>query len=209
MVAVVSLRWVDRKGTKGICRSGGRMTTVADPVTARAYNRIPWRRFVGWALLPLLPVLTAACRGEGHDVGSDRVIIDPTRLATGDSLLGLRILSLDARPEVVDSFGWSGEVRFSGLVTLSGEYRPHPEAPLVQDICFYPDSASAGRLPRFPNDRRYSWLCFENSDRTRAMLQAGSGEATVAIDSFRYLYEHTDSYNTAHLDSVLDAEGAL
>lgn len=178
------------------------MTTISDADAAGFRRSIS----ASTALAPLLVLLVTACGGGDPSPGPGAPALDPTRVAPGDTLLGLRIVSIDARPERVDSFGWSGEARFIGPVTLSGEYRPHPEAPDVEDLCFFPDSASAARLPRFPNDTRYSWLCFRNSTAARTMLQPTSGEATIVVDSFRYLYEHTDSYNTAHLDSVLDAE---
>src|SRR5690606_5099034 len=80
--------------------------------------------------------------------------VDPGRLRPGDRWLGLRVETLQLRPETVDPSGWSGSVRLSGRLRLSGEYRPHPSYPEVREVCFYPDSSSAERLPRFPNDVR-------------------------------------------------------
>lgn len=133
--------------------------------------------------------------------------LDPSRLAPGDSIGGLRVVSVDVRPEVVDSFGWSGRLRFTGEVALRGTHRPHPEFPDVRAVCFYPDSASAARLPRFPNDQRISWLCFTNHDEAERLLGMAAGEMSIVVDDFDYVYEHTDSYNTARLVRVAPSSG--
>jgi hypothetical protein len=117
----------------------------------------------------------------------------------------MRIEGIDVLPESADSTGWMGSVDFSGTVTLTGRYRPHPEAPAVPALCFYPDSVSAAQLPRFPNDERTSWFCFTNTADAEAAFggPGGEGEATIVINEFYYLYQPTDSYNTARLQQVL------
>ena len=112
---------------------------------------------------------------------------------------------MDVLAENVDSSGWTGSVDFSGTVTLTGRYRPHPEAPDVGALCFYPDSVSAEQLPRFPNDQRTSWFCFTNTDEAELSLggPGREGEATIVINEFNYLYQHTDTYNSARLQQVL------
>lgn len=169
---------------------------------------------------PLLLLLARpACGGDGAseidetlEARPDRPELAPTRLdpsllAPGDSIGGLRVESIDARPEVVDSFGWSGRLRFSGEVELRGTHRPHPEFPDVRAVCFYPDSASAAKLPRFPNDERVSWLCFTNQDEAERLLGLGTRETPIVVDDFDYVYEHTDSYNTARLVRVAPSSG--
>ena len=125
--------------------------------------------------------------------------------AQGERWGGLLVESVEARPETVDEFGWTGRVVLSGAVTLSGRYRPHYDYPELQETCFFPDSASAARLPRFPNDVRISWFCFQDQQHAARELGAppASGEATIVIDRMDYLYEHTDTYNTARLREVI------
>ena len=172
------------------------------------------------AFVVLLIMGLTACRNEAprDEAGADgsappadsfaaqRSII-PADLAPGDSLLGLRVEALQVKPETIDSFGWMGRVRFSGTLTLSGTYAPHPAYPEVEQLCFFPDDDAAVRLPRFPNDERISWFCFSNQDQARQRLAAppAEGAATIMIDGFEYLYEHSDTYNSARLERVVNA----
>lgn len=134
--------------------------------------------------------------------------LDPAGAEVGDSVLGLRIVALDVRPSLADSAGWAGRVEFEGAVTLSGEIRPHPAYPDVQDVCFFPDAASAARLPRFPGDERTSWLCFVDGEGARRSLGPGpAGHATVTADRFVYHFAPTDVHNTARLVRVEAAPG--
>jgi hypothetical protein len=155
----------------------------------------------------VLLTLAAACDREATPPSRvpDAVTIDPGIHRAGDALGPFRITMIDARPEVADDSGWSGRVDFTGVATVSGSYRPHHDFPEANALCFYPDSASGAALPRFPNDNRYSWFCFSNQDAAVQALGAPDavGEATIEIEDFRYLYEHTDTFNTARLLRVL------
>jgi hypothetical protein len=162
------------------------------------------------AMLPgtcsLLLALVSCARDHGQPAHVPQPpIIDLGIHRIGDSLGPFRITGIDARPEIVDDSGWSGRVDFSGVATVSGSYRPHHEYPEARALCFFPDSASAATLPRFPNDPRYSWFCFSNHDVAERILGAPDavGEATIEIEQYRYLYEHTDTYNTAQLRRVV------
>lgn len=97
-----------------------------------------------------------------------------------------------------------------GEVELTGRVRPHPDSPELDALCLFPDSASADRLPVFPGESRYSWLCFENHEEAERML-AGippGGEARVRIDRYRYTFVPTDAYNTARLVRLAGPGGA-
>ena len=123
----------------------------------------------------------------------------------GERWGGLLVEEADLHLDLVDSTGYVGRVRLAGEVTLSGRSEAHPFDSDIDDLCFFPDSASAARLPRFANDVRRSWVCFRNQAEARAALGAGpTDQATVVIDGFEYLYEHTDTYNTAELVRVID-----
>lgn len=146
--------------------------------------------------------------GEGVAVTRQ---FDPSAVAVGDSVLGLRIVSMDVQPSLVDTAGWTGFVRFDGRITLSGTYRPHFDYPELSEVCFFPDDISAKRLPVFPNDRRYAWLCFTNQPQAREELGSppAEGRATVRVDEYHYHYAHSDVYNTAALVDVITPVDSL
>ena len=159
-------------------------------------------------LAPLLALLLAGCGEQTAPDGTGGqgpLVIVPSRISPDEQLGPFRVGEMDVRPETVDSMGWSGRVSFTGTVTLSGAYRPHPEYPDAEALCFYPDSVSARQLPRFPNDERLSWFCFANHED--AVRELGGpearGEATIVITRYDYLYEHSDTYNTAVLRQIL------
>jgi hypothetical protein len=170
----------------------------------RKHGPAPARRWFMSTFLLLLVLVGCRSDSPGDSAVAGTVEIVPARLDPGDQLAGMRIESMEVQPETVDSAGWTGSVDFSGTITLTGRYRPHPENPDVRALCFYPDSASATQLPRFPNDRRISWFCFSNTEEAEfALAGTQEGEATIVINEFDYLYQHTDSYNTARLQQVL------
>lgn len=100
---------------------------------------------------------------------------------------------------------------FEGEVELTGPVRPHPDAPELDARCFFPDCASADRLPVFAGETRYSWLYFENREEAERMLAQipPGGEARVRIDGYRYTFVPTDAYNTARLVDAAGTEDAV
>lgn len=169
------------------------------------------------ALLAVLGFLLAAC--EDPDGGAEvarrapieaeappRPGVDFAELSRGDSVMGLRVDSVAILPDPVDSFGWMGQVDYEGPVEVVGEYRAHMDFPAVEEPCFFVDDSVSARLPRFPNDVRRSWFCFENA--RQAVEQLGPPDsisrARIVIDRFRYHYQHTDVYNVARLARVLE-----
>ena len=134
---------------------------------------------------------------------------DPARIQQGDTFLGLRVAAKEVHllPDTV----WSGEVRFSGELQLSGVYQPHFDYPEPSALCFHvTDSASIARLPRFAPDKETvpggkHWFCFTNPDSARALLGAPPTprEATVVVDDYIVRRYFTDAYDSAHLLRVV------
>jgi hypothetical protein len=168
------------------------------------------RRFRAKLLLPLC-VLALGCT---EDDRAQQAIappappasagtLDPAAAEVGDSVLGLRIERVDLHRALGDGEEWVGEVEFAGDAELTGTYRPHPDYPELQEVCFFADDHSAGRLPRLAYDERVSWLCFSNQERALDLLGEpdAQGPARVTIDGFTYRYSYTDVYNTARLVS--------
>ena len=96
--------------------------------------------------------------------------------------------------------------RVDGEITISGERMTHPDFPEVKAICMRIDSASVARLPRFPEDQRRSWLCFENQEAAARMVgEAGTrGLLTVVIDRYQTVRHFTDAYDTAVLVRLVE-----
>ncbi|HEX6909100.1 MAG TPA: hypothetical protein VF142_01820 [Longimicrobium sp.] len=142
---------------------------------------------------PEAPQAAKADAPPGH-------LFDPARARVGDTVVGMRIEAMEVRRasdgELV------GTVRFAGRARVSGRPGPHPDGE-VDAPCFFADPASAGRLPRFPRDRRRAWFCFADpADARRMLAQADSGTVSVVIDRYTYHYAYSDVVNEARLDRV-------
>jgi len=95
-------------------------------------------------------------------------------------------------------------------LTLTGRYEYKPDDELLGDIvCFYPNAATAKRLPRPENDHRLSWFCFDNIAQSKKMLNISStshcditGTVTVSVNHYKVFAEAADGYDTAVLQSV-------
>ena len=133
------------------------------------------------------------------------VRFDPATVREGNTVAGFRV----GRVDITDAGGETGHVgtvRFLGEATISGTKRPHPDYPEVTTVCMDVDSASAAKLPRWPNDRRTPWLCFENQeDAIRLVGPAGTDREpiTVLIDVYQTPRQFSDVYNTARLVRVV------
>lgn len=148
---------------------------------------------------------------EREDPGSEATatpapvgpIIDPA-LSPGDTVGDWRVTAADLHPVEGQEATWVGEVRFSGVVQLSGARRPHPSDPEPEAVCFFPDSLSSARLPRLAGDERTSWFCFSNPEAATGLdLDPSSGSAqTITINEYRYIFSFSDVFNTARLASV-------
>ena len=102
-------------------------------------------------------------------------------------------MKADIRRDPVEN-GWIGEVDFEGQVTVNGTLQPHPDTDFGA-LCFFVDESDRALLPRFPNDVRRPWFCFTNEDEVRRVAKAGQ-RARIRVSKFRYMYSHTDVYNT-------------
>jgi hypothetical protein len=83
------------------------------------------------------------------------LLLDPAGgpgVRVGELVVHENALRRASGPEVA----WVGQVRFEGAIDLTGEIRPHPADPEADAVCFFPDDASARRLPRLAGDERYS-----------------------------------------------------
>ncbi|MBD1850536.1 hypothetical protein [Leptolyngbya sp. FACHB-711] len=131
---------------------------------------------------------------------------DPTTLQVGDRIQGLEVRQVDVQKAFDGSM--VGTVAFQGEVLLTGTYRPHPQSPDVQSVCFDGDAASATQLPRFLNDDRKVWFCFENQEA--AIQQLGTigttGKATIVIDQYTTIRQFTDAVDSAVLVWVVSKE---
>jgi hypothetical protein len=132
-----------------------------------------------------------------------RNVFAPGGLAAGDTVLCLPVAAIEVLPSPVDSAGWIGEVRFTGPIALSGEYRRHPDPAEPSEPCFFPTAprrcgcrgspttgaapGSASSIPTLPGG---GW-----EGRRRG--------ARAVVDQYRYRYFHTEVHNTARLVQVL------
>ena len=135
---------------------------------------------------------------------------DPGDLAVGDSVLGLRVATLDVARAFEDSV-WVGSVTFEGEVELRGIYQGHYDYPEVPAPCFHvTDSASVRRLPRFAPDsystRMKTWFCFENGDEAVAQLGPPDvpREASIVVTDFTAVRYFSDAVASARLVRTLE-----
>lgn len=176
-------------------------------------RRASIRRARFFPLCLALALLAGACRpGEG-DPGDPPPAsqaanrFDPASIQVVDRVLGLTVThrDLSPAPSMGDSV-YVGSVEFSGELTLSGSYRPHPDYPEVQALCFDVDEVSAARLPRMRGDERRVWFCFTNQEEAVRALGSppAEGRATIVIDEYRTVRQFTDAFDTATLLRVVE-----
>lgn len=131
------------------------------------------------------------------------LILDPAA-RPGDRVGELVVRENALRQASGTDAGWVGEVRFEGAIDLDGEIRPHPVDPEADAVCFFPQDASARRLPRLAGDERYSWMCFENPEEARSRLppESRQGVLSVTVEDFLYAFSYSDVHNVARLVSA-------
>jgi hypothetical protein len=134
---------------------------------------------------------------------------DPGATQVGDTVLGLRVMSRDARRAFDDSV-WVGSFVFSGQLELRGVHQGHFDYPEVNAHCFHvTDSASVARVPRFAADshstRMKTWFCFTNQERARELLgsPAEPREATIVVDRYTAQRHFSDTWDSAELVRVI------
>ncbi|NLR74490.1 hypothetical protein [Leeia aquatica] len=107
-------------------------------------------------------------------------------------------------------------VYYSGEVVVSGQYLQDSSDELLGDtLCFTPDKATAGLIPREKGDTRSAWFCFDPQTKARSMLklpakpakgQCGfKGTATLRIGHYVVNTEQSDVYDTAQLLQVVSS----
>lgn len=138
--------------------------------------------------------------GIGAAGGVAQVTFDPSAIRPGQQVGSLVVDTADvAWSEAMST--WTGRVRFRGEIPLRGRRISHFDFPEVASTCFEADSASALTLPRWPDDERRSWFCFENDSIARRILAgADSSEPVdIVVDRFTTIRAFTDAVNTARI----------
>jgi hypothetical protein len=129
-----------------------------------------------------------------------QLTFDPSAIRNGQQVGPLTVEATDvAWSEALST--WTGSVRFRGELALRGHVIRHFDFPEVQSTCFEADSASALKLPRWPEDERRPWFCFENDSAAHRVLGAAdsSRPVDIVIDRFTTVRAFTDAVNSARL----------
>jgi hypothetical protein len=129
---------------------------------------------------------------------------DPTTIRPGTEFLGLTVTSANVSRSVTDE-SYIGDVRFAGDIELVGRYHPHFDYPENQAKCFSVAETSVPKLPRWPDDERRVWFCFENQEfAIRELGAAGtSGDATIVVRRYMTVRSMSDVVDEAELVSVV------
>ncbi len=150
-------------------------------------------------------LLLAGCGGDhaadGDDSAGAAAVVsrfDPNTAEIGERV-GEMTLQIVTSQRSMGQAHWYGAADFTGEIELAGRYRPHPDYPAVDMLCFYPEPAAAARLPHFPDDDRETWFCFRNQADARAALgdPPAKGRSVVVVDDYDYVFQPSDAYNTA------------
>lgn len=129
-----------------------------------------------------------------------QLTFDPSAIGSGQQVGTLAVDTADvAWSEAMST--WTGTVRFRGEIPLRGRRISHFDFPEVASTCFEVDSASALTLPRWPDDERRPWFCFENDSTARRILGAVDSTKVVdiVVDRFTTVRAFTDAVNTARI----------
>ena len=157
-------------------------------------------------------VIVTACAGDGGADAAQRdaaiaatlagaqVTFDPASIREGQRVGTLVVDTADvAWSEALST--WTGSVRFRGEIPLRGRPIRHFDFPEVQSTCFEVDSSAALALPRWPDDDRRPWFCFENDTTARRILGAAdsSKPVDILVDRFTTVRAFTDAVNSARI----------
>ena len=127
---------------------------------------------------------------------------DPATVRRGDTVAGLVLDSIDRQR--TPSGEWVGTAWFSGAVPLTGETFGHPDGDDYPYPCFEADTSSATRLPRWLDDSRRAWFCFENTADAKTRLGSATGvQKSIVIDRFTIHRNLSDAVNSARLIEVI------
>lgn len=128
-------------------------------------------------------------------------VFDPRTLSVGDTVSGFTVADISAE-RAMDS-SWVGHVRFRDTLHVTGRVMTHVEGDHPAP-CFELKTASAAQLPRWPQDLRRPWFCFENDSAATRLFTASPGrrEFTIAIDRFTINRNLSDAVNSARILSL-------
>ncbi|NHQ92694.1 hypothetical protein [Janthinobacterium lividum] len=109
----------------------------------------------------------------------------------------------------------STQARAQPPIVLDGQYSAHTDEMSLQIIgdrvCFAPDKAQWGRLPR-PAATHDAWFCFSNDGEARRLLRVPARQADncgwqararIVIDTYQPYVEQGEGNDMARLASVV------
>lgn len=142
-----------------------------------------------------------------------QVTFDPANIRIGQRVGTLAVDTADvAWSEALST--WVGTVRFRGEIPVRGRAIRHFDFPEVQAMCFEADSVSALTLPRWPEDERRPWFCFENDSTAHRILGTADSARVldIVVDRFTTVRAFTDAVNSARLvesDACFRSDGPI
>lgn len=177
------------------------------------------RRFGAWFGLGMMAIVTGCTTPPTETAAGstqsranttsdnmfDSAVFDPAQVQPGDRVLGLEVTRMDiSRLEPQNQS--VGTVNFQGETTVSGVYFAYTPADLNESFpCFNVDESAADQLPRFPQDERRPWFCFDNPEAVQQALgEPANQPATIVIDHFEYAYIPADVTNRARFVRVAE-----
>ena len=109
----------------------------------------------------------------------------------------------------------SAQAQTQPPIVLDGQYSARTDEMSLEIIgnrvCFTPDKAQWGRLPR-PAATHDAWFCFSNDGEARRLLRVPAGQADncgwqararIVIDTYQPYVEQGDGNDMARLASVI------
>ncbi|MGK5024461.1 hypothetical protein [Janthinobacterium sp. RB2R34] len=100
-------------------------------------------------------------------------------------------------------------------IVLDGQYSQRTDEMSLQiigeQVCFIPDKAQWGRLPRLAAATHDAWFCFSNGAEARKLLRVPARQqdncgwqarARIIIDTYQPYLEEGDGHDMARLASV-------
>lgn len=114
-------------------------------------------------------------------------------------------------------FAFSSLASADTNLTLTGRFEHLADAQnlemLGDNVCFYPNAASAKLLPRPKTDQRLAWFCFSNTAQSKKLLHIPAkrsasqcrafGTATVVVKQYQVYLGQGDEFDRATLQKVV------
>jgi hypothetical protein len=129
-------------------------------------------------------------------------------LEVGDQVVGMTVEYIEIYPglDPENEGNYLATVKFSGKISISGNYISHEDQPLLgRSVLFYPSEDSKDLLPRLSHDTGEVWFQFENYPAAVGLLgEPGSeGKATIVIDNYTINYS-MEVVHTAQVIEVIE-----